>query len=1239
MGRRRPLDIPPPGPAGSNPLAEPPDTSAYAWNGPVGHGAPDLQPVVSGGDGSEAAPQQRTLNINSTVLEQVIPCVFGERIVAGMMGDYNSDGATYLIAQYVFSQGEQGGSYNGIPQIWVNDELIWENNARVQVGGVNVLDWISRVAVYPGSISQAADAALLGAFGADHTAYPGICYCVLTIDTNRIDSDDPPSGLQVKAKLAGRKCLDFRTSTSVVSTNPVVIAHEILTATDCFLGIPTARFDTAAVSTWDTIADWCDVTVGTTKRYQFAAPINVREAWEAVASVLAHCFTTLFLSGGLVKMWAYRTQTETGVHIGADIGDWLGRPRTTPTNEGTIPDIVEVRWITPAGEPISSKFVRTPAPAANEFRKVEATREGFWLSAQAIRWGQHHHRCVDGDRLTVEGECGAKAAPLEPGDIVRITAPGGPTNELMRIHEKTDLKEGVYRIKAVEYTGSIEPTQDPEDGARPTQTTRAIAAPPSPTDITLTWYRNRDRRTTNSDDAVDWDQTSDKIVVTADTEVAPDGNTVGDDLDNDGFEDQIQNVDAIVDDFPGSTFFQLCWIKTDGDEFDLELGSELTGSGYHGMVRVRNHWRLFRQISTKSGSPKSGPAIKFAGTEPVVQVAAAIGWPDSQEDRTHDEWFEMTWTPHSAAESCNRYELQYRTWDLDKSTVSAWKTHAAIPRGASRISWGDRSGTDAQHFPAHWVTGNGMTGEVLYDWRLVVIRRGQATELIPTTVAEVEVGRTLTVYQSDDVNMAGIANRETLVWDTATGKFVPGDATDLGADYLHGFESRTDSTLAFDKSTQVFTLGEATPSVWFAYWYKGQRVLIPETTLDLNDFTLAEGLWYIYFEDATGVPTASQTMWSIIDHVPIATVFWNGTDGAVGDERHGYRRDLQWHAWAHMSVGARYQSGLAMTAPSPGSYSTVDFSAGTLWDEDIQLSIAQQTDCRIFYLTGASTYTWEDSARAHLWSGAAVQYIDTDTYAKTALSGGQRINTWIYGSNDTDRALYVFVEARSAPHATTAQARNVTPPDLSAFGLTPELKLLYRCIWGATSLEEVTDYRNSASLPAGGTSPTAATNVTVAPAGNIAATNVQAALEELDTEKQAAGNYLGYRASGTKSGFDLTGTAFEIATWTMPTGHDGGKLHIEVGVSDATDDRYQGLASEWMWQMARRAALPAITVYQLGTPSPADPNGGTLTVTLDVTSLGSIKVAVTSSLSGGSAPVGNLTWWMTGTGVATLTPA
>lgn len=318
----------------------------------------------------------------------------------------------------------------------------------------------------------------------------------------------------------------------------------------------------------------------------------------------------------------------------------------------------------------------------------------------------------------------------------------------------------------------------------------------------------------------------------------------------------------------------------------------------------------------------------------------------------------------------------------------------------------------------------------------------------------------------------------------------------------HGVESY--DGLAFDAANTTVTLANCT------YWYSGNKVvgtgysanLANASDRDHANATLANNtLYYIYFKDNSGKLYWSPTAWNLPTMVPIATVYWNGTNGAVIRETHGYNRDIAWHAWAHLTIGSRISaSDFALSAPSSGSPTTISVAGGTIYDEDLATTSNTANNCRVWYQVSANTYTWVDSNSVYPTN---VRFVDSANYTLTDVATNAYINIWVYAAPDIDRPIYTFVETKATGgYNTVANARAVNPPALNTLGLSPELKLLYRIIMkGDETWAETTDYRASASLPVGGsTSPTAA-SVTFAPAGNIVASSVQGALEELDTEK------------------------------------------------------------------------------------------------------------------------------------------
>lgn len=349
----------------------------------------------------------------------------------------------------------------------------------------------------------------------------------------------------------------------------------------------------------------------------------------------------------------------------------------------------------------------------------------------------------------------------------------------------------------------------------------------------------------------------------------------------------------------------------------------------------------------------------------------------------------------------------------------------------------------------------------------------------------------------------------------------------------HGFVNRTDSTLAFDNSSHIITLGVATTAKVYLAGVP-YTISSPGLTLDLDTKTLANGLWFVWIEISGGVPVlnAAQATWSILNTaiIPCATVYWNGAAGAVCDERHGANRNLALHAYLHLTVGARVQNdgSFAQTRPSTTNDSTLQLVGGSLWDEDIEnvITTAQGKLCRNWYETASGVWTFADGTdnggydRPYLWNSGTsrVQFPESDNaYALADGSNANYIPVWVYASNDISRPIYIVTPSLTAGYTTIANARSATAPVVT---FAAEVKLLYRWIYrGDGEYQEAADYRTSSSLPSGGVASPVAAAVSFSPSGNIVATNVQAAIEELDTHEeldtqQVAANYLAAIAFG-----------------------------------------------------------------------------------------------------------------------------
>ena len=337
---------------------------------------------------------------------------------------------------------------------------------------------------------------------------------------------------------------------------------------------------------------------------------------------------------------------------------------------------------------------------------------------------------------------------------------------------------------------------------------------------------------------------------------------------------------------------------------------------------------------------------------------------------------------------------------------------------------------------------------------------------------------------------------------------------DKAQQILHGFADRTSSTLSFDDATKTLTLACTAATIYLngvAYTKTGNL------TVSLGD-TPDHGPHYVTIAAPGGVLTlsVSTSVWSITNtsYTPVATIYWSDTAAAVGDERHGAQRDLQLHRYLHLTVGSRIPNdgSFAQTRPSTANDGQIELAAGTLWDEDINnaISTAQGKLCRLWYETASNHWTFVDGTdnggydRPYLWNAGTsrVQFPESDnSYTLADGAVNNFIPVWVYASNDISRPIYVVTPSLAAAYSTLANARQATAPPIP---FAEELKLLYRWIYrGDGEFQESADYRTAPSLPSGGVSAPVAASVSFAPAGNVAATNVQAAIEEIDIEKAA----------------------------------------------------------------------------------------------------------------------------------------
>lgn len=495
-----------------------------------------------------------------------------------------------------------------------------------------------------------------------------------------------------------------------------------------------------------------------------------------------------------------------------------------------------------------------------------------------------------------------------------------------------------------------------------------------------------------------------------------------------------------------------------------------------------------------------------------------------------------------------------------------------------------------------------------------------------------------------------------------------------GKKVYHGVVARpvgASNPLPTNLTTTTFTLGATANPI--SYWYQGTLVSVTSNktaTLDDGAGGSTAGIYYVYFNAATGNILATKTFPGIscTSNVIIATVNWNGTNyGLVNDERHNYLRDCEWHSWAHSTVGIRYRSGITLTHNSgTGNAATFATTSGEIWDEDIQFTVDASSafptpnTCRLFYQTGASTYAFvstPSTVPGYLGANQRPYYVNSTGYALTEMSSANNryINVFVYATTSLHTPIQIFTETVSSTiaaangYSSLANARAVPFPNLSGYGLSPEMKPLYRLIWRADGVLQAIDtaqddYRTVSSLPMGaGTVSTTASSVSFNPAGNIASTTVQTAIEELDSEKAAVGQtmYIGTtqvainRASASLNLTGITSIDGNAATVTTNANLTG----VVTSTGNATSIASGAIKANMLQSAAADLGAADVTINLGNTNGSYNTNlttDGNITATAGFS--GSLSGSATSLKSPATTGIATLTGMGTGTTRAYTVP-
>jgi len=444
-------------------------------------------------------------------------------------------------------------------------------------------------------------------------------------------------------------------------------------------------------------------------------------------------------------------------------------------------------------------------------------------------------------------------------------------------------------------------------------------------------------------------------------------------------------------------------------------------------------------------------------------------------------------------------------------------------------------------------------------------------------------GDTSIYYNLLDTVVTFTYNSSTGVWYVET--TAPPSAFAMGFPGIDAQTPITNSDISIDTSTFVLTI---TPPLGYFYVNaaggNGKNIRIRKTgVINFPAFTDTSGIWYFYF-DNTGAPITTQVAWSSEDFANISPVYrivWNATlAGAARLVRRFVEYHLNdiphdTHVWMHLH-GAIWSRGLDIasnviaspTSPaSDGSNAVIALTTGTCIDDNLAYTITNDstptndweqdlgnitpaslnaTNSALFqvrYRNGAGLVFFLPATRFPFdWnSGTNVPQWITSTGTRTPVTNTYHFVYFVYITQDPKVGTAISIVSAPAEYSNITNARAVSWTDIQntyTYLNDGEIRPLYKLIFEYktsydvgtkySALREIADLRKAAvtsTTVASGSIP--ASSVTVIPTGDIASTNVQSALAEIDSEKQTKRSLLSTTLPINVAETTLSGASFK----------------------------------------------------------------------------------------------------------------
>ena len=303
------------------------------------------------------------------------------------------------------------------------------------------------------------------------------------------------------------------------------------------------------------------------------------------------------------------------------------------------------------------------------------------------------------------------------------------------------------------------------------------------------------------------------------------------------------------------------------------------------------------------------------------------------------------------------------------------------------------------------------------------------------TAKTLTVGNNLTLNGTDgstlNIGAGGTLGTAAYTASSAYATAAQGSASDayrVDTD-TYGFLNQTETTIVFDPTGNVFTLGSV--GSW-SYYAKGvKHTVTGSKTVSVPAADATTKLYYIYIGNnvTDGTLTCSTDTWNFNDdgRVAVATVTRNSTltpAYLIGEERHTCKIARRDQMIEHYTNGAIYASGGDITGVAAATATLTAITpavAAVKWfDEDIYetsdaiIDSNGVTDLRysVAYKTGLDSWAWQRSLVPFKYTGLG--FIETTNNTNATVGGVAAWTTGLHSGAGSNNYVNYFMFACSA---------------------------------------------------------------------------------------------------------------------------------------------------------------------------------------------------------------------------------